>query len=165
MKTTSLYNYTSNQNGASFDLADGSDIRIDWDDLTDDIKRQLMAHGLKQKVADAAAIPRDTETGRSATNAEKIAAMQAVAARLVNGEWNAVKGDGSGATGGILLRALVELYPAKSREDLVAYVAKLDKKQQAALRANAKVAPVIERLRAAKASDVDTDAMLDELAD
>lgn len=165
MKTTALYNYISNDNGATFDMADGTTINVEWNDLSDDIKRQLMAHGLKQKVADAAAIPRDVDTGRSATNEDKIHAMRAVADRLVAGEWSARAGDGTGTTGGILLRALIELYPAKTREQLVAYVGKLDKKQQAALRANAKVAPIIERLRTAKATGVDTDALLNELAD
>lgn len=50
---------------------------------------QAMIHGYKQKIADAAAISRDTTTGRSATDADKRAAMQEVVDRLNRGEWSA----------------------------------------------------------------------------
>ena len=55
----------------------------------------MLANGAKQKIADAGAIPRDTKTGKSATDAEKRDAMQAVVERLNNGVWNAER---TGAT-------------------------------------------------------------------
>lgn len=55
----------------------------------------MLANGAKQKIADAAAIPRDTKTGKSATDQEKRDAMQAIVDRLNNGVWNA---DRTGAT-------------------------------------------------------------------
>ncbi len=51
---------------------------------------QAAVHGYKQKVGDAAAIVRDTTSGKSATDVEKRAAMQTVVDRILNDElWNA----------------------------------------------------------------------------
>lgn len=159
-----LYIYTADHNGATFNLANGQTIDIKWVDLSDEIKFHLMMHGLKQKVADAAAIPRDTETGRSAADADKIAAMQAVATRLVAGEWSAVReGGGGGNAGGLLLRALMQLQPHKSREELAVWLKGKSKSEQAALRTSPKIAPIIDELRAAKTSDIDADDMLADL--
>lgn len=49
---------------------------------------QAMYHGYEQKVRDAAAIPRDTKTGASASPQEKFDAMQAVVDSLHAGVWN-----------------------------------------------------------------------------
>lgn len=49
---------------------------------------QAMYHGYEQKVRDAAAIPRDVKTGRSATPQEKYDAMQRVVDALHAGTWN-----------------------------------------------------------------------------
>lgn len=48
-------------------------------------------HGLEQKVRDAAAIPRDTKTGRSATPKEKFEAMAKVIESLHAGVWNVAR--------------------------------------------------------------------------
>ena len=63
-------------------------------DLSENGKYAL-AHGVKQKVSDKAAFPRDTTSGRSATPAEKYDAMREVAERLDGGgAWN-LHGGGS----------------------------------------------------------------------
>ena len=49
---------------------------------------QAMYHGYEQKVRDAAAIPRDVKTGRSALPQEKFDAMQRVVDALHAGTWN-----------------------------------------------------------------------------
>lgn len=167
MARNALYEYGWNGTTATFDFRDGTRVDIVVADLADQIITQLIGHGLKQKVGDAAAIPRDTTTGRSASDSDKIQAMIEVIDRLKFGDWNATREGGGGATGGLLLRALVELYPNKSREDLVAYLAGKSDKDKAALRASPKIAPVIDRLKAeaGKAKGVDADALLDELGD
>lgn len=49
---------------------------------------QAMYHGYEQKVRDAAAIPRDVKTGKSATPQEKYDAMERVIEALHAGTWN-----------------------------------------------------------------------------
>ena len=49
---------------------------------------QAMYHGYEQKVRDAAAIPRDVKTGKSASPQEKFDAMERVVESLHAGVWN-----------------------------------------------------------------------------
>ena len=121
-------------------------------------------HGLKQKICDAAAISRDPETGRSATTETKFRAMHAVYERIMAGEWNAKRGEGM-TTGGLLFRALCRLYPNKDADTLREFLAGKSKQEQAALRANPKVAAIIEEIKAesANVSEIDTDELLGEL--
>lgn len=125
-------------------------------DLTTDMVDNAILHGLKQKICDAAS--------GFATPTGKYDAMREVADRLIAGEWSK-RGEGSGAPTGLLLKALIRLYPAKDREALVVYLAGKDKTEQAALRKTGKIAAMIETIKAesAKTSGVDSDALLDEL--
>lgn len=140
---------------APFTLAPGG--------LTEEIQRYATLHGLKQKLVDAAAISRNPGDGSSATPEDKAAAVRDVLSRLLAGEWNKRR-EGT-ATGGLLLRALAILYPARTREQLVEFLAGKSDAEKAALRRNPKVAGIIEEIRAAdgEAADVDTDSLLDEL--
>lgn len=56
----------------------GQAISIDAMSLTPEIREAAMMHGLKQKIGDAGAISRNPDTGRSATTADKLAAMEEV---------------------------------------------------------------------------------------
>ena len=135
------------------------------DMLTPEILRYAVLHGLKQKLVDAAAISRDPDTGRSATVADKLAAVQDVLNRLLAGEWN--KRREGGPTGGVLLRALMRMQPGKAREDLVEWLAGKSDAEKAALRRTPKVAAVIAEIQAedGSKSGVDSDALLGELDD
>lgn len=68
---------------------------------------------------------------------------------------------------GLLLRALVKLYDgAKTAEEVKEWLAGKTKAEQAALRENARIKPIIDALRPkVKPAAVDTDAMLGELGD
>jgi len=133
----------------------GERISLSVDELTPAMRTMAMLHGLKQKLVDAAAISRDPETGRSATTDDKYRAVKAVYDRLTgpNPSWNSVRGEGSGTgTGGLLFAALVRLYPAKTPDVLRDYLSGLTLAQQAALRKNPRVAPVIEEIKAERAA-------------
>ncbi len=138
-------------------------LSIDASKLTPEIQQAAVMHGLKQKIVDAAAIGRNPENGRSATIKDKYDAMKEVIDRLTTeAQWNKTRAGGAGGSDGLLVRALVELYPSKTLEYIREFVGGKDKKEQAALRANPKVAAIIDRLRA-ESSDIDTEALLDEL--
>ena len=143
-------------------FSNGETISVALSNLTSDIQRQCAMHGLKQKLVDAAAISRNPDTGRSATPADKFNAVLEVANRLLSGQWNKVR-DGAGAvSGGLLFRALCIAYPAKAPEVLREYLGKRTAEEKTALRA--KFADIIATLKA-PSTDVDTDAMLNELND
>ena len=133
-------------------------------ELNSDINTRCCLHGLKQKIGDAAAI------GKGVSMAEKFIAMREVAERLTgeNGLWNKA-GKGTCSKGGLLFRALVELYPDKSAEQLRAYLSKKTLSEQATLRGVGKIAAVIEELKlkdaenGAEENEEIIDTMLDEL--
>lgn len=162
-KTIPTIAATINEQMLVLAFADGSNITMDAAQLSDEIRQQLMMHGLKQKLVDAAAISRNPDTGRSATVEDKFAAVDEIAQRLRAGEWSKRR-EGSGeASGGLLFRALCELYPNKTPETLREFIAGKSKEEQAALRATPKIAAIIDRIRARRNSDVDADALLADL--
>ncbi len=119
--------------------------------LSDEIVTRLALHGLKQKVGDAAAIPRDTETGKSATETEKLEAMRAVYEMLQEGEWSRRAEAGEGGSDGLLLSAICRTFPAKSREEHKAALAGKTKSEQSALLGWPKIQPALSAIRAERA--------------
>ena len=149
------------------DFADGRTISLQPRDLTHEIRTMAILHGLKQKLVDAAAISRNTDTGRSATIDDKFNAVDEVFKRLIAGTWNKGAGAGSSAVrGGLLFRALCMLYTEKTPDAIRAFLEKKTPTEKAALRANGKIAAIIVELqKVAPADSTATDAMLDELND
>ena len=143
----------------------GKSLVVDAANLSQDILTAATMHGLKQKLVDAAAISRDPETGRAATIETKYDAIKEVLERLLSGEWNKRR-EGGGSTGGLLKRALVEMYDGrKSAEEIQAYLDGKDDKAKAALRKNPKVATIIDRLRAEDAKESGVEPGADLLAE
>lgn len=144
-------------------FSDGNELIVDAANLSEDIRGAAIMHGLKQKLVDAAAIPRNTDTGRSATLADKYDAIKEVADRItsIGGTWNKVRGDGESAGNGLLVRALMQM-SGKSRSEMETKLEPMSKEQKAALRNNPKVAAIIAELKAAQ-SDIDSDELLNEL--
>lgn len=153
--------------GLTLTFANGATLGLTLGQLSADMREAAAIHGLKQKLVDAAAISRNPDTGASATVEDKYRAVKAVYDRLLAGEWNAKRGEGGASAGSLLFRALVRVYPSKTAEELRAFIDGLDKSKQAALRANPKIAPVIEAIKAedaARAGDAGKDNSDDLLA-
>ena len=144
-------------------FSNGETLTIRANDLSAQILGQCAMHGLKQKLVDAAAISRNPDTGRSATVADKYAAVREVYDRLLSGEWNKTRETGAGGSGGLLFRALCITYPAKTPEAIREYLAKRTAEEKTALRK--KFAELIATLKAPADDGTDVDAMLDELDD
>jgi hypothetical protein len=119
---------------------------------------------------DAAAIGRDSVTGRTATINDKYNAVREVFDRITDSDapsWNKVREGGAGTvTGGLLVAALMQL-KQKDNATIVEWLSSKTNEEKAALRKNPKVAEVIESLRVAKVKTdgIDTDSLLDELMD
>lgn len=141
----------------------GATLALDVEQLSVAILQQATMHGLKQKLVDAAAISRNEETGRSATTADKFAAVKEVYERLLAGQWNKTREGGS--IGGLLFKALCSVYADKTPDAIKAFLDKKTDVEKAALRKMPKIAAAIEAIRAAnaKTEGVDVDALLSEL--
>lgn len=145
---------TLNTMGVYLTFSDGRELNFCANDLSDDIRGLAMLHGLKQKLVDAAAIGRNPDTGRSATTDDKYAAVREVYDRLLAGNWNKGRGDGgSSVNGGLLFRALCQMYPNKTPEALRVFLGGKTKPECAALRATPKIAAIINTLRAPGGDD------------
>lgn len=155
-------------NDLVIEFAHGKRIELNPFDLGDSIREQAIYHGLKQKLVDAAAISRNPETGRSASIEDKYQAVKTVYDRLIAGHWNAVRGEGGTGTGGLLFAALCRMYAGRKTEDeLREWLATKDKKAQAELRKNPKIAAIIETIKAERGADDDGigEDLLNELDD
>lgn len=151
-----------------FTFSNGEQLEIRTDRLSADIGLQATLHGLKQKLVDAAALSRNPATGRSATIEDKYNAVREVYDRLMAGQWNKNRGDGTGVgVGGLLFRALCRLYSGKTPDQIRAFLGGKTKEEQSALRKNPRVAAIIETIKAesAKTPDVDSEDMLADLED
>ncbi len=80
-------NTITSATGVSFESLGGLQLSASLEALPSDLIERLAVHGLKQKLADAMAIPRDENTGRSASDEEKFAAARRVWTNLQSGVW------------------------------------------------------------------------------
>lgn len=116
------------------------------------------AHGLEQKFGDEIAGLDDVD--------DCVIAISELADRLTAGEWSMKRQGGSGIAGtSVLFRALVEM-TGKTQEEIKAFLSGKSQAEKVALRNNPKVKPFVEKIeaeKAAKSSNVDTEAMLGEL--
>lgn len=147
-------------------FSNGSEVFIDAGALSEEMRNAAMMHGLKQKLVDAAAISRDTETGRSATIEDKYNAVREVAERLRAGEWNKKAEGGGGGPASLLARAVAELR-GKPLDVVRPWLDAKTKEERAALKKNPRVASIILRMQAEAAANAkggaDSDSLLSEL--
>jgi hypothetical protein len=138
---------------------------LDTRKLSEIVKKHAMFHGLVQRVSDRAAISRDEKSGKSATPAEKLAAMNELIEFYEAGgdEW-AMQRSGVGTTDGkILAAALKRAYPHLTDEKVTEFLKGKSASEQRQLLVSDKIRPHADAVRAEMAKDVDVDDMLKEL--
>jgi hypothetical protein len=117
---------------------------------------KFAGHGAEQKLGDEIAGLDDVD--------DCVIAVDELIERLYNGEWG-IKREANGLAGtSALLKALIEL-SGKPREEVAALLKTKTQAEKMALRANAKVKVIIDRIEAekTKGSKVDTEAILSQL--
>lgn len=161
-KRTPAIECTTGDKSLTIGFSNGKQLFVQLGELNSSIIEQATLHGLKQKLVDAAAISRNPDTGRSATIDDKYAAVREVYDRLLAGNWNKGRVDGSGSgTGGLLYRALCLHYPAQTPEAIRAFLEKKSAAEKTALRNVPAIMTIIASLKAD--SEIDTDVLLGEL--
>lgn len=149
-------------------FSNGKDLAIDCSTLTPEIQRMAMLHGIKQKLVDAGAIARNTDTGLSASIDDKHAAVAEVHARLTgtNPTWNKERGNGGEKvtkSKDLLPVALMQM-TGKDRAYVDQFLSAKTKAEREALKKNPRVLAIIAELQAASGTNgVDTDSLLGEL--
>lgn len=132
--------------GVQFTFASGETRSIMLSELSPELLAHAATHGLKQKVADAAAISRDIDTGLSATATDKEDAATEVIDRLKApaGTWNKERtgSEGTGGSNSLLLLALMEV-TGRDKDAVVSILDSKTKEEKAILRLSPKVAAAI----------------------
>ena len=138
-------------------FGNGERLAVDPAMLSDEIRTAAMLHGLKQKLCDGGAIPRNTDTGRSATIDDKYRAILSIHTRLTSsdGAWNASREGEQKQQGGMFLRAMMSI-TGKSHEVMKAALDAMSKEQIAALKKNPKI---IDKMRELEALAVKPDTI------
>lgn len=134
--------------------------------LSNEVRRQAMIHGLVQRISDAAALSRDAKTGKSASPEEKFKAMKVLVDHYASGtvSWNLAGGErGPSDEVRLLIEALLEVYPKKSKDELSVWTRKRSKEELAALMGQENLKAIMDRKRGERASGVDAEALLGEL--
>ena len=144
-------------------------IVVDLSALPSAMRSQAMAHGIAQKLGDATA--KDAETIAAGYSPEDaIADMQAMYDRVQDGDWTTKRESSGGATGGMLLEAIVKLKVAAGEtvdnDARQAIRAKLrDKDVRAGALANEEIAAEYERVRAERQAGKTANVSAASLAD
>lgn len=118
---------------------------------------QCAGHGASQKLGDATAALEDVE--------DQVVAVDDLIDQLYNGQWNVRREAGAFAGTSVLARALAEL-TGKTLEEIKSFLQPKSQAEKMALRANPKVAPIVERLEKEKAAKKDhssSDALLESI--
>ena len=139
-------------------------IVIDAATLSPDVRAAALMHGLRQKVADAAAAPAGTPL------ADRFADMEGVAQSLRSGDWSQRSaGDGTAKPSGLILKAytqwVLEQFAARGRpaptgDTIRAKYDAMEHKAKLALRTVPEIAVIMETLRSAKSPTVSGDDLL-----
>jgi hypothetical protein len=123
--------------------------------IPDNLLAKFAAHGAEQKLGDEVAGLADIEDG--------ILAIDELMDRLAEGHWGVKREVSALAGASVLVKAMVEA-TGKTPEVVKAFLATKTNSEKAALKANAKIAPIVARLEAGKKKkekvEVDTDALL-----
>lgn len=114
-KSNSIITAQPGEHGITFTVLGVGDIVLMFDQLSAGVKARAMAHGMTQRISDAAAIPFNKEENRYATPQEKYEAMQALVEHYHTGteEWSRTRAAGGPRADGettLILRAVAEHY-------------------------------------------------------
>lgn len=135
------------------------------------VAARAMRHGIVQRVSDAAALSRNTENGAKASPTDKHAAMKRLVDHINSGsdDWSPARDAAGPGLDAIVLAAIGEVLK-KDEEAVRAFVAAGATKHGVTQRAylarladGKAVRPIVDRMRAAQASEVDPDAELDAM--
>jgi hypothetical protein len=147
--------------GARFDFRNGETRKIF---SPDSLRDRFTSHGIKQKYGDEGAGVEDVD--------DMVLGFDELDTQIQAGKWSEERVGGGMAGTSVLLRALVE-YSGRTVEQIKEFLTGKSQNEKLALRGSTKVGPngkslrqIVEELEAAKvakASKVDTDALLAEI--
>ena len=129
--------------GVDFAFTDGQVLAVNVDDLSDEMKLNLILHGISQKVGDSYAGAEDCEAAHK--KAEDLIK------RLLANDWKTVRAAGGSKT--TMLCEALEMATGRAHDECVALLSEMDDDQKAALQQNDQVAAQMAVIRARRAAE------------
>lgn len=162
--STRIISHQIDETGITFKVREVGTLRLAFANLSGAVRDRALAHGLVQRVADAAAKSRDGKTGQSASPQVKFDAMKELVEHYMSGteSW-ALGRESEGAGVGLLVQCLSELYPQRDVEKLREWVKKQSAADRKGLLQSEKIKPIADRLERNKVSHIDAEELLSDL--
>ncbi len=156
-KSNSVVTHTLGEDGCTltFKVLGAGEFTFDVLSAHANMQHRAAVHGFVQRISDAAAKSRDTETGKPASPADKLGTMQRVAEHYASGidQWALVRasGDGAGTGPSIVVRAFARLQ-GLSVADALARIREVAEKRRTTTKAYLKTLRGAEAIRGAIAA-------------
>ena len=147
-----------------FTVIGAGDITLHLDRLSDENRAYAALHGMKQRIADAAAQSKDPETGLPVSALDKLSAMKLLVEHYESGtkEWRTKTSTRGESGNSLLVQCLMEL-TGKDRAEMAAFVKSKSPAERTALLKSEKVKPIADRIESQLTAEVDADDLLSEL--
>ncbi len=132
----------------------GDEIRtFDPSQCSDDIQERAKWHGFSQKLGDSyAGASKAVEDTEMTVEDYILSTIDLNISKLYGGDWNIRTGEGAGPRITDLVRALCELYPDHEESAVAELVSNMSADEKKGWRAHDAVKPVLDRLRAERAT-------------
>lgn len=172
-RANSIISTATNGDNITFTVQGVGDLTINLKQVSTANATKAMHHGFIQRVSDAAALSRNTDTGQPASPADKFGAMKRIVEHLNSGsdEWSlrVASGEGSSGPSGITLKAVASVQgvsEAEMRDRIERLAEKRGVTTRALLATLAKQEAVAKRIAEMRApAGVDADDLLGELGE
>lgn len=161
--TTRVISKEIDETGVTFSVKDQGKLRVSFASLSRAVRDRALAHGIVQRVVDAAALSRDGKSGKSASTLEKFTAMKEIVEHLMSGteNWSLAREQESPYVS-LLTQCLCEIYPERTEEKVRDWVKKLSAADRKAVLGSSKVKVIAERIESEKVKHIDAEEMLSD---
>lgn len=163
-ESTRVISKEIDETGVTFKVKEQGTLRVSFANLSGAVRDRALAHGIVQRVIDAAALSRDGKSGKSATPQEKFLAMKEIVDHLMSGteNWSLAREQESPYVS-LLTQCLVEIYPERTEEQVREWVKKRSAAERKAILGSAKVKVIAERIESEKLKHIDTEGLMEDL--
>lgn len=166
-KSNSIVTHAVEGTVITFNVIGAGALKLDTAGISPQVRERAMIHGLIQRVCDAAALSRDTTTGKAASPLDKLEAMKGIVDHYASGalEWSRKREgvQGLGGEGALLLAVLLKVFPGKDEGKVREYVKARSKEERIALLNSKDLKPAADALRSEAVKGIDTDSLLADL--
>lgn len=163
-ETSRVIAHEIDETGITFTVKEQGKLRLAFANLSSAVRDRALAHGLVQRVSDAAAKSRDARTGKPADSKVKFEAMAELVNHYMSGTENWSLGrEQEGQNVSLLVECLSEIYPERNAEQLREWLRKRSAADRKALLVSEKIKPIAERIEREKLKHIDTEDLLSDL--